>query len=185
MPTYNSSSTQPHSASNKIGYDINPQPYYNLYQPTTGTCQCYTQQKPAITFTGNPIRSPTPSYPPSYVTYSTNAANTYSYALSMGHQGHTAMYEDVPRIDPCSSSPYSRNSGTSHVSPPRVHTPTPISLIPSAKSNTGIKKKRKRADAAQLKVLNETYNRTTFPSTEERIALAEMLDMSARSVQIW
>ncbi|THH31775.1 hypothetical protein EUX98_g2389 [Antrodiella citrinella] len=48
-----------------------------------------------------------------------------------------------------------------------------------------IKKKRKRADAEQLKVLNETYARTAFPSTEERIELAKKLGMSARSVQIW
>ena len=30
---------------------------------------------------------------------------------------HSAMYEQVPRIDPRSSSPYSRNPGISHVSP--------------------------------------------------------------------
>lgn len=40
-------------------------------------------------------------------------------------------------------------------------------------------------DAEQLKVLNETYNRTAFPSTEERNELAKKLGMSARSVQIW
>ena len=34
-------------------------------------------------------------------------------------------------------------------------------------------------------MLNETYNRTAFPSTEERIELAKKLGMSARSVQIW
>ena len=48
-----------------------------------------------------------------------------------------------------------------------------------------IKKKRKRADARQLEVLNGTYTRTAFPSTEERAQLAKDLDMSARSVQIW
>jgi homeobox protein YOX1/YHP1 len=48
-----------------------------------------------------------------------------------------------------------------------------------------IEKKRKRANANQLKVLNEVYNRTAFPSTEERAKLARKLDMSARSVQIW
>ena len=48
-----------------------------------------------------------------------------------------------------------------------------------------IKKKRKRADARQLEMLNATYARTAFPSTEERAALAKDLDMSARSVQIW
>ncbi|KAI0318279.1 hypothetical protein OF83DRAFT_1083023 [Amylostereum chailletii] len=48
-----------------------------------------------------------------------------------------------------------------------------------------IKKKRKRADARQLEVLNATYARTAFPSTEERASLAKQLDMTARSVQIW
>ena len=52
-------------------------------------------------------------------------------------------------------------------------------------SDPTIKKKRKRADARQLEVLNATYNRTAFPSTEERAALAKQLDMSARSLQIW
>jgi len=147
--------------------------------------------QPATGFPGNSIRSPTASYPPAYMTYSTNPANAYSYhipsqdhASSISHQSHAAMYEEVPRLDPRSASPYSR-SGTSHVSPPppRVYTPPPIS--PVSPEEPTIKKKRKRADAAQLKVLNETYNRTAFPSTEERIALAKMLDMSARSVQIW
>ena len=48
-----------------------------------------------------------------------------------------------------------------------------------------VKKKRKRADAAQLKVLNDVYARTAFPTTEERLELAKKLEMSARSVQIW
>jgi homeobox protein YOX1/YHP1 len=48
-----------------------------------------------------------------------------------------------------------------------------------------IKKKRKRANTEQLKVLNATYQRTAFPSTEERQALATELDMLPRSVQIW
>ncbi|KAF8481493.1 Homeodomain-like protein, partial [Gautieria morchelliformis] len=48
-----------------------------------------------------------------------------------------------------------------------------------------VKKKRKRADANQLRVLNATYQRTAFPSTQERESLAKELDMSPRSVQIW
>ena len=109
----------------------------------------------------------------------------HEHASSMGHQGHPVMFKEVPRIDPRSSSPYTCNSGTSHISPPWAYTPPPISPISPEKLT--IKKKQKRADAAQLKVLNETYNRTTFPSMEECIALpvAKMLDMSARSVQIW
>ena len=56
---------------------------------------------------------------------------------------------------------------------------------PSDPSEPTIKKKRKRADSRQLEVLNATYNRTACPSKEEHAALAEQLDMSARSVQIW
>ncbi|KZT08482.1 uncharacterized protein LAESUDRAFT_757715 [Laetiporus sulphureus 93-53] len=55
----------------------------------------------------------------------------------------------------------------------------------SSVSEPTVKKKQKRADPEQLKVLNETYNRTAFPSTEERVDLARRLNMSARSVQIW
>lgn len=47
------------------------------------------------------------------------------------------------------------------------------------------KPKRRRADAHQLRVLNEVYARTAFPSTEERIDLGRRLGMSPRQVQIW
>jgi len=53
----------------------------------------------------------------------------------MAHQGHAAMYEEVPRLDP------------------RSYTPPPIS--PVSPEEPTIKKRRKRADAAQLKVLNK------------------------------
>jgi homeobox protein YOX1/YHP1 len=70
--------------------------------------------------------------------------------------------------------PYSRNA--SAVSPVDYEPPVDPAAEPT------IKKKRKRADARQLEVLNATYNRTAFPSTEERAALAKQLDMSARSL---
>ncbi|KAJ8696371.1 hypothetical protein PTI98_006246 [Pleurotus ostreatus] len=81
----------------------------------------------------------------------------------------------------------------SSVAPPRVASPyaesssqpyTPPPVSPTTEEPM-IKKKRKRADAAQLKVLNDVYSRTAFPSTEERLSLAKQLDMSPRSVQIW
>ncbi|KAJ3537294.1 hypothetical protein NMY22_g5646 [Coprinellus aureogranulatus] len=81
---------------------------------------------------------------------------------------------------PRSTSPYGR-SGQSAMA--NYASPPPVS--PTSPEEPTVKKKRKRADAHQLKVLNETYSRTAFPSTEERHALAKALDMSARSVQIW
>ena len=135
------------------------------------------------------IRSPIAGYPNTYVTYpSSNQTSSYSYHLPtydhhpIGVQDHRSLFDDVNSRDPRSSSPYSRASGSSQVSP-QSHTPPPAS--PTSPEEPTIKKKRKRADAAQLKVLNETYNRTAFPSTEERHHLAKILDMSARSVQIW
>lgn len=76
--------------------------------------------------------------------------------------------------------PYARYSGT----PQSMGYASEASVVvPPAEEP--VKKKRKRADAAQLKVLNETYQRTAFPSTEERLKLANELDMPPRSVQIW
>jgi len=70
-----------------------------------------------------------------------------------------------------------------------AHTVSPYSRHPPASAtlpdHPPPKKKRKRADAEQLRVLNEVYARTAFPSTEERQELALRLNMSPRSVQIW
>ncbi|CAB4394558.1 unnamed protein product [Rhizophagus irregularis] len=52
-------------------------------------------------------------------------------------------------------------------------------------SATMVKAKRKRANASQLKVLNQVFQHTFFPSTELRIQLGKQLGMSPRTVQIW
>ncbi|KAG6866733.1 hypothetical protein C0991_011392 [Blastosporella zonata] len=151
------------------------------YLPTTST-----------NYQSNSIRSPTASYPGLYTYPQTGSNYTYLPTNDHGHIQIPSMnpstynanpYEcaDSSRSDPHrSSSPYGRSS--SHAVP-TSSTPPPVS--PTSPEESTIKKKRKRADARQLKVLNETYNRTAFPSTEERLALAKELDMTARSVQIW
>lgn len=142
------------------------------------------------------IRSPNPYYPHHYASHQIPQQASYSYP-------------DIPpdnRNIPFSA-PYNQQPqmymGT-HSAPERVVVPrskdvhpyahssgVPHSMGYSAEVVTApveepiIKKKRRRADAAQLKVLNETYQRTAFPSTEERHALALELDMPPRSVQIW
>ncbi|KAF9051115.1 homeobox-domain-containing protein [Hymenopellis radicata] len=109
---------------------------------------------------GHGIRSPTASYPASYNAYS---SSTHAYGYNMAHDPTLMASHAVPSS----------------------YTPPPISPTSGNEDSPTIKKKRKRADAAQLKILNETYARTAFPSTEERLQLAKTLDMSARSVQIW
>ncbi|KAF5322724.1 hypothetical protein D9619_001985 [Psilocybe cf. subviscida] len=154
----------------------------------------YMPQQQPQAYHGNTIRSPAASYPNAYGYNTVSQASHYQYHgqqdhLPMNQHGH-GIFDDLARLEPRSNTPYGRSSQSTHVShsshispPPRSYSPPPVS--PVSPEEPTIKKKRKRADAAQLKVLNETYNRTAFPSTEERLALAKMLDMSARSVQIW
>jgi len=67
---------------------------------------------------------------------------------------------------------------TEHFSIPRSR--------PSAAGNTGGPiRRRKRADAQQLAVLNAVFAHTFFPSTDLRERLGRELGMSTRSVQIW
>lgn len=133
-----------------------------------------------------------------------------SYASGQMPQQQQFYAPSDPRIvaSPVSTAPYDTQSGSmlprrpstsvDRTMPSRVgsiHGTAPYARPPLAPSEYDresvnsveptIKKKRKRADAEQLKVLNETYNRTAFPSTEERVELARKLGMSARSVQIW
>jgi len=122
------------------------------------------------------IRSSIASYPASYTT-------AYPSTIAYGYVSDPRLSALSPQLmanDPRAVSPYGRSNGHAHVSPP---TPPPISPVGS--DEPAVKKKRKREEAAQLRVLNETYARTAFPSTEERLALAKALDMSPRSVQIW
>ncbi|KAJ7891026.1 hypothetical protein B0H13DRAFT_1626084 [Mycena leptocephala] len=125
----------------------------------------------------NHIRFPTASYPASHTT---TYPSTNAYGYVSDPRCVSALSPQLIANDPRAVSPYGRSSAHAHVSPP---TPPPASPIGS--DEPAVKKKLKRADAAQLRVLNEAYAQTAFPSTEERLALAKALDMSPRSVQIW
>ena len=141
------------------------------------------------TSTGSYIRSPTATYHPEFDYHPSGQGHGYSYqdvhpqdyddhphVPSMNSQGHmTTTYEGSHHHHHHHRPSSPPNKGSSHISPPSI----------SPTDDSTVKKKRKRADAAQLKVLNETYSRTAFPSTEERLELAKALDMSPRSVQIW
>lgn len=130
------------------------------------------------------IRSPHPSYPDSYPAYSsTNTASNYGYSMPMTDPSQLQTVNNAQMA--VSDSHRSTSPSSSYASgPSRVPSYTPPPISPTTSVNEP-KKKRKRADPNQLKVLNETYARTAFPSTDERQALAKALDMSARSVQIW
>jgi len=141
------------------------------------------------------LPSPTAAYPAQYAHFQPHSSYSYppvpdprnhpsqQHSVSHSHQlpmGGVYPHErGVPaQVEAHGPSPYARGTVTNS-----VLTQEPASVLVT--DEPIIKKKRKRADAAQLKVLNETYARTAFPSTEERAELARKLDMSARSVQIW
>ena len=127
----------------------------------------------------------------------------YSAYPTYPQQQQTSVYGNYPAPDPrqlpppVQMDPYGAQSYAHHrrpslvdrnpMRPGGVHGPSPYPRAPSVPEPPAepIKKKRKRADAEQLKVLNDTYQRTAFPSTEERIELAKKLGMSARSVPVW
>ncbi|KAI0063684.1 homeobox-domain-containing protein [Artomyces pyxidatus] len=137
------------------------------------------------------VRSPHATYPSAYAqqyqAMPGQYATTHSPPRGVPHAGppgqhypqmgvsHASVERTAPIRTPVQL-PYARAAP--------VMSPVDAYDAPDSAEST-IKKKRKRADARQLEVLNNTYNRTAFPSTEERAALAKELDMSARSVQIW
>ncbi|KAJ8077200.1 hypothetical protein PM082_001628 [Marasmius tenuissimus] len=134
------------------------------------------QQSGFAPIPGSDVRpSSNSSYSTSYGPYntSTSSASAFNYDIPLDGRSPHIPHSFTPNQ---SASPQ-----LSHPS----YSPPPVSPTTATAEEPTIKKKRKRADAQQLKILNETYARTPFPSTEERLALAKLLDMSARSVQIW
>ncbi|KAF5370863.1 hypothetical protein D9758_001886 [Tetrapyrgos nigripes] len=122
---------------------------------------------------------PTTNTAASYTGYEMSMADVRNHVQAQSiHQTQASVLAADARSEPS----YGRPTNQSQLASP--YSSPPISPTTSEQEPT-IKKKRKRADATQLKILNETYARTAFPSTEERQALAKELDMSARSVQIW
>ena len=129
----------------------------------------------------SPVASyPTPSfhYPPQHHTQ----GMLHEARFSLPVDTSTSPSTGTVRRGPASVERTPTTTRSAHtVSPYSRHPPASVTLP----DHPPPKKKRKRADAEQLRVLNEVYARTAFPSTEERQDLASRLGMSPRSVQIW
>ncbi|KAL1680388.1 hypothetical protein EV122DRAFT_262447 [Schizophyllum commune] len=111
------------------------------------------------------------------------ASGNYAYAHGVPDSASYTSNASIPR--PTSAAVRVPAASSHHHAPMSYSPPPPISPASEADQSGTVKKKRKRADANQLRVLNDVYMRTAFPSTEERHQLAKQLDMSPRSVQIW
>lgn len=146
-----------------------------------------------------PAPPPPPRAPPYSYSLDTRTRNYYPAASP---RTHAAPFPPLfPPTDWTSPAEHPRHDHTRHdhhapypqppypFADPHDRDPWPSELASPASDRAPdeplVKKKRKRADANQLRVLNATYQRTAFPSTQERESLAKELDMSPRSVQIW
>lgn len=109
-----------------------------------------------------------------------------------------------PPIYPLHSYTYYQHPQSQHTPPPLHHPPTPFPSpsatscetspssspilyhqLPHHRSGRSVKPKRKRATADQIHRLNQVFDKTFFPTSDQRILLAQELGMTPRTVQIW
>ncbi|KAG5365420.1 Homeobox protein [Yarrowia sp. C11] len=112
---------------------------------------------------------------------------------------HHAHHHIPPPLPPHHSSHHimAPHPSYHHVASPHTHlapapathyyaapAPTAYPPVPQAVPQTP-KPKRRRATSYQVARLNEVFEQTFFPSSEQRLDLAKELNMTPRIVQIW
>ncbi|KAK9474224.1 uncharacterized protein V1510DRAFT_307267 [Dipodascopsis tothii] len=108
-----------------------------------------------------------------------------------GHHPNGLVY--VPHVQSWQEGPAGRMGDVPQM---QQHRPVPVHAqqgpppggMPSRFSYTAqtmVKPKRKRATPDQVSRLNDMFQQTFFPTTEQRIELARELGMTPRTVQIW
>ncbi|KAG0354954.1 hypothetical protein BGZ54_001362, partial [Gamsiella multidivaricata] len=122
-------------------------------------------------------RSSFSAYPPAVGNASANPSdNSHELSSTTSRQGlsssHSVHPFDIPAESPASSPPKAGKRSRGQDEDPFV-------------AEDGVKAKRKRANAEQLSVLNAAFERSYFPSTEERLRLSKQTKMCPRTVQIW
>ncbi|KAF9987094.1 hypothetical protein BGZ65_005118, partial [Modicella reniformis] len=161
--------------------------------------------RPLYTQTYSRPQSPTLDIqPPTWYKNYANSVSSGGYTSS-GYSGSADFDEEYAQGDESSHRSSSKRSSKSILGDSQsVHpfdTPEPKSKSKKPKriKNPGhdedlilldnemyaVKAKRKRANAGQLSVLNAAFERSYFPSTEERLRLSKQCRMCPRTVQIW
>ena len=125
------------------------------------------------------IRSPTLSYP-TYASYP-SGGGAYTYLPTNNLVMNTGVLDlNEPQVRPSSPGLYRTPVVDSSSTPPAP----PISPTTTTERPT-IKVKRRRANEDQRKKLLETWERTSFPTTEERNKLSILTGLKPRQVQVW
>jgi hypothetical protein len=167
----------------------------NLPVPTSSLGQ--TTQQPAIDSRRERVPIPPSSPSQTFGPYSTvlqpsrDASVVVASGAELIHPHAHTLHEESGRVRAARTvEPSVPSIETSQFVVPSSHIPRAETAVPSRSSHspempTETKPKRRRANAAQLRLLNETYVRTTFPTTEERVEIARRINMTPRQVQIW
>ena len=141
-----------------------PRSPHPVYSPASTPPQYHSPSLPAY---------PTGPSPSRWAVPIVAAANTH-YQQSMA-MSHVSLDRAISSSQGTTQLPYSRIP----TGPPPVFYDVPETSVQT------VKKRRKRADALQVDALNRTYDRTPFPSAEERELLAKYLNMSPQRVKNW
>lgn len=137
-----------------------------LQSPSEGSLSAHSTADPSSPRVyippSGPVQHENPSFP--YAVESpTGVLEAPRFVVPSSRVSGSELSAYLPTIGQAATSPTSR-----------------LSQLP-----TETKPKRRRANATQLKLLNETYARTMFPTTEERAEIARRINMTPRQVQIW
>ncbi|KAF9124412.1 hypothetical protein BGW39_008218 [Mortierella sp. 14UC] len=214
-PSYGTPTSRPYSRAQSPTMDIKPpswyQDYANSVPPKPQTQPAYQQRSDSGYYGGGGNSQHYQQQQQHHHHHHHHHSSSHGYGGSSSLSGIHEMDENEEghhhHHSSTKSSGSKRSHKSEHGSSPSVH---PFDTMdPSANSSKSkkpkriknaagqedmivmddefyaVKAKRKRANASQLSVLNAAFERSYFPSTEERLRLSKQCRMCPRTVQIW
>lgn len=178
----NSYSSTPHDGSPRSTGET---PHVMSQPPSFYTNSNYTHQQQHHLQHQNPHQVPphhqhAPPPQPQYRYHQHSHPITTGTPPQMSH--HPQGYPHYPPHQQSSPSP---SSHPQYPSPSLHHLPVSQAPVQYEQSHRMVKPKRKRATADQINRLNQVFEQTFFPTSDQRMDLAQELGMTPRTVQIW
>ncbi|KAI1319088.1 hypothetical protein EDD11_004977 [Mortierella claussenii] len=189
--------SRPYSRPQSPNYDIKPPSWYQSYAhsvppPKPQSQSSYQQHHDAHYYHGHSHHLSSGSYNGYVDPLDPSAGHEYEDRLDgeSGHRSSSSTKRSSKSAMAASQSVHPFDTTESKCSkskkPKRIKNPGhDEDLIVMDDEFYAVKAKRKRANASQLSVLNAAFERSYFPSTEERLRLSKQCRMCPRTVQIW
>ncbi|KND02837.1 uncharacterized protein SPPG_01917 [Spizellomyces punctatus DAOM BR117] len=152
-----------------------PTPFMEPWTPLPGPTSTFHQYRPPVD----------PSASMTVTTTTTTTTTTKSPSSITSNDSHAAAPLPFASVQSFRNffTPYASTVLPMHGRPPTtLHRPV-VQLTYTQMPLT--KAKRRRPTPGQVKVLNMVFDKTFFPSTELRQALAHELEMCPRAIQVW